>query len=462
QIYQNTPSDYFAVGIGMVIVTAMQWILVRLLNENVRHAREELLERQKAQTIQRQREAILSIVARAAERLLESADWRAFVPELLKQLGEATLASHAYIFENTAAPTEALSVSQFYEWDVREARREVASPAYQNIAVQQEGLKDWYEAIGRGRAYYNTTQNFPARWRQANPGIKTLLDVPIFTGERLWGVIGFDDYEREMAWSQAEVDALMAAAKMLGAAIQRQQAEQDLRASRKELQNKNEELERFTYTVSHDLKSPLITIRGFLGYLEEDARLGDMDRLQEDSRRIVEATDKMSRLLNELLELSRVGRIVNPPETVPFEEIVREALRSVEGRLAEGKITVAVAPGLPEVRGDRVRLAEAIQNLVDNAAKFMGAQARPKIEIGARQDVRPVVFFVKDNGMGIQPEYAQRVFRLFDKIDPRSDGTGVGLAIVKRIIEVHGGSIWVESAPGEGAAFYFTLNADGQ
>jgi signal transduction histidine kinase len=152
--------------------------------------------------------------------------------------------------------------------------------------------------------------------------------------------------------------------------------------------------------------------------------------------------------------------MVNPPESVPFEEIVQDALGAVEGRLAGRNVQVMIAPGLPVVRGDRVRLAEALQNLIDNAIKFVSEQAHPKIEIGARLEERPVVFFVKDNGTGIQPEYTKKIFGLFEKIDPRSEGTGIGLAIVKRIIEVHGGAIWVESRPGEGATFCFTLHAD--
>ena len=227
----------------------------------------------------------------------------------------------------------------------------------------------------------------------------------------------------------------------------------------KELEAKNAELERFTYTVSHDLKSPLVTIRGFLGFLERDAISGDMTRLKTDMTRIVVATDKMQRLLTELLELSRIGRMMNPPQAVPFETIVREALELVHGRLAARGVQVEVAGDLPVVYGDRVRLVEVMQNLIDNACKFMGDQADPRISIGVRgsdRDGKPIVF-VRDNGIGIDPQYHAKVFGLFDKLDPKSDGTGIGLALVKRIIEVHGGKIWLESESGHGATFCFTL-----
>lgn len=226
----------------------------------------------------------------------------------------------------------------------------------------------------------------------------------------------------------------------------------------RELESKNAELERFTYTVSHDLKSPLITIGGFIGLLEEDSRSGDWARFEKDLMRIREAKDKMHSLLNELLELSRVGRLMNTPVVTSLGDIVEDALTLTRGRLMAGQIQVIVAPNLPAVRGDRPRLLEVLQNLIDNAAKFMGDQPNPRIEIGTRQEGQETVFFVSDNGLGIDPAFHQKIFGLFDKLDPRSEGTGVGLALVKRIIEVHGGRIWVESEGKElGTTVCFTL-----
>jgi signal transduction histidine kinase len=226
----------------------------------------------------------------------------------------------------------------------------------------------------------------------------------------------------------------------------------------KELESKNAELERFTYTVSHDLKSPLITIGGFVGLLEEDARSGNTVKFEQDLERIREAKDKMHRLLNELLELSRIGRIMNPPIDVPFAQIVDEALALTRGRLMAGNVQVEICQDLPIVNGDRRRLVEVMQNLIDNAAKFMGDQPKPRIEIGMSDKNNGKVFFIKDNGIGIDLAFHQKIFSLFDKLDPKSEGTGVGLTLVKRIIEVHGGHIWVESeGKGKGSTFYFTL-----
>ena len=225
-----------------------------------------------------------------------------------------------------------------------------------------------------------------------------------------------------------------------------------------ELGKKNAELEQFTYTVSHDLKSPLVTINGFLGYLEQDALSGNMERLKKDALRIQDAVHKMQRLLNELLELSRIGRLMNASETIPFKELVQEALEIVHGRLEERGVVVHIQPDLPAVYGDRPRLVEVVQNLLDNAAKYMGGQERPRIEVGQRgEENRLPIYYVRDNGIGIAPEHHERIFGLFNKLDARSEGTGVGLALVKRIVEVHGGRIWVESEAGAGSTFLFTF-----
>ena len=226
----------------------------------------------------------------------------------------------------------------------------------------------------------------------------------------------------------------------------------------RELEAKNAELERFTYTVSHDLKSPLITISGFVGLLETDAKSGNTEKFKSDLERIQEAVEKMRRLLDELLELSRIGRLVNPPSDSSFAKITEEALSLTRGRLMAGNIQVNVEKNLPVVSGDRPRLVEVMQNLIDNAAKFMGDQPAPQIDIGVFPKNNQQVFFVKDNGMGIQSSYHEKVFGLFDKLDAQSEGTGVGLALAKRIIEVHGGRIWVESeGKGKGSMFCFTI-----
>jgi signal transduction histidine kinase len=195
-----------------------------------------------------------------------------------------------------------------------------------------------------------------------------------------------------------------------------------------------------------------------LSYIEQDTVSGDIIRLKVDIQRIRDATDQMQRLLNDLLELSRIGRLRNEPKLMPFEELAREAVELVQGRILERGIEIHINPNMPAVFGDKQRLLEVLQNLVDNAAKFMGDKPNPRIEIGwkGEEDGKPI-FYIKDNGIGIAPEHHERVFGLFNKLDPKAEGTGIGLALVKRIVENHGGRIWVESEAEKGSRFYFTL-----
>jgi PAS domain S-box-containing protein len=228
----------------------------------------------------------------------------------------------------------------------------------------------------------------------------------------------------------------------------------------KELSEKNSELERFTYTVSHDLKSPLVTVKTFLGYLEQDLVRRDKERVKQDVAYMHTAADKMGQLLDELLNLARVGRKMNPAERVTFKELAQEVVRLVAGRISTGGAEVQVADAVVTLEGDRSRLVEIWQNLVENACKFMGNQPKPQVEIGVEKRGSETVFFVRDNGAGIDPRFQAKVFGLFEKLDPKVEGTGMGLALVKRIVEMYRGRIWVESPGlGQGAKFLFTLPA---
>jgi len=174
--------------------------------------------------------------------------------------------------------------------------------------------------------------------------------------------------------------------------------------------------------------------------------------------RIDKAAEKMGQLLGEILGLSRVGRLFNPPSEVPMGEMANEALELLSGRIAQHGLRVEIDPSLPVLYVDRPRLLEVFLNLIENSMKFMGDQSHPRIRIGSRQDGDETVLFVTDNGIGINPLYHDKVFGLFNKLDQKTEGTGIGLALVKRIVEVHGGRIWVESpGVGLGASFCFTL-----
>ncbi len=296
--------------------------------------------------------------------------------------------------------------------------------------------------------------------------VQSWIAIPLKTRGKIIGLIALDGKSRNQ-FTEHHAELAVMFANQLAIALDNSrlfsELQNELEARRKliaELELKNDELERFTYTVSHDLKSPLFTIRGFLGYLEQDAVSGNHERLKSDVQRITDATDKMQRLLNELLELSRIGRLKNEFTYFPFADLAREAAELVHGRIMARGVSVQIDPNLPTVYGDRPRLTEVLQNLLDNAAKFMGDQPAPNVEIGqAGEDPERgmPILYVRDNGMGISAAHHERVFGLFNQLDPKTEGTGIGLALVKRIIESHGGRVWVESEPKVGTTFFFTL-----
>ena len=239
---------------------------------------------------------------------------------------------------------------------------------------------------------------------------------------------------------------------------ERKQAEQLIQAQFRELEAKNAEMERFTYTASHDLRSPLITIKGFAGLLLEDIRQGKLERADKDLQRILNAASKMDDMLQGLLELSRIGRMLNPFKEFSMSELTTDIAELLSGSLNQKEVNLVIQPDMPRVVADEARIGQVLQNLMENAIKFMGDNEDPQIEIGYKELLDEYIFFVSDNGVGIDPRYREIIFGLFDKLDPHSPGTGIGLSLVRRIIEFHQGRVWVESdGPGQGSTFYFSL-----
>ena len=225
-----------------------------------------------------------------------------------------------------------------------------------------------------------------------------------------------------------------------------------------ELESKNAELERFVYTVSHDLKTPLVTINGYIGLLQQAIDANDVDRINSDLKQITRAANNMAELLDGLLELSRIGHIINPPEAGSLSYLARNAADIVREQMVARGIELEIDDDMPQYWGDSLRLLEVLQNLLENAIKFMGDQPVPRIRISAVQNGNEVICKVEDNGIGIDPRYHDRIFNLFERLNPEIEGTGIGMSLVHRIIKAHGGNISVESAgEGQGCTIVFTL-----
>lgn len=225
-----------------------------------------------------------------------------------------------------------------------------------------------------------------------------------------------------------------------------------------ELQKKNAEIEQFIYTVSHDLRSPLVTVKTFMGYLEQDMAADNQERLSQDIAYIHAAADKMKLLLDELLEMSRIDRIDSVPVRISVMEILAETFDALAGVISKRNVDIHLPETDLTLYGDRMRLCQIWQNLIENAIKYCHEDTTPCIKLGFFVTEHDTVFYVEDNGIGIAPEFHAKVFGMFDKLDPTTPGAGLGLSMVKRIIEKKGGRIWIESAgSGSGSRFLFTL-----
>ena len=327
-----------------------------------------------------------------------------------------------------------------------------------NRAFEVAAGRDAREALGRDLSFL-----FPPA--EAEEGVRTILRGAE-TGEREAFELPIqrpDGSVRHLLWSASALpgeSGPFAAGSFIQAQdiTDRIRSELALGANAVELKNRADELMRFTYAVSHDLRSPLVTIKAFLGYLEADVKAGSAAAIDKDFEFIRAASAKMARLLQDLLDLARIGHTESVMSGISLKSLVDEALLLVAGRLHLEGTQVVLTPEPWTVTCDHDRLLEVFQNLLDNAGKFRGAQAHHQVSIGVDSSGPEPVIFVSDNGVGVEPRFLPKLFGMFEKLDASIEGSGVGLALVQRIVEVHGGRIWAESAgPGLGTTIRFTL-----
>jgi len=236
----------------------------------------------------------------------------------------------------------------------------------------------------------------------------------------------------------------------------REKAEEEVKRSVADLARSNGELQQFAYVASHDLREPLRAVGGVVQLLEQNYKTQMDARAREYLTHIVDGVSRMQLLIDDLLEFSRIGTRGNPPQEVESSEILKVVMSNLAVAVKESG-AVVTNDGLPRLQCDPTQLTQLLQNLVGNAIKFHGENA-PAVHVSAETKNAEWVFCVRDNGIGIDPQYFDRIFTIFQRLHTRRayPGSGIGLAICKKIVALHGGRIWVESAAGKGARFFFT------
>jgi hypothetical protein len=342
---------------------------------------------------------------------------------------------------------------------------------YQNSPTQGPGLERWYTTLSHGENFQgNRLDLTPVEMDAIAPTRPhAVIEVPLFVKGEWWGFIGFDDCWLDRQWTVTEQDALKVAAGIISAAIERQEADQAIRELNAQLEQRvrqrtadlesaNRELESFAYSVSHDLRAPLRAIDGYSRLLADDYASQLDDEANVMFQNIRTATQHMNQLINDLLNLSRLTRAEMNLTSVNLSEIAQRIVENLRRQEPERQVKITIQPGLV-ANGDLSLLQATLDNLLHNAWKFTSRSQQATIEIGGFMDEGNMVYFVRDNGAGFDMQYAQKLFTPFQRLHTSNEfeGTGVGLATVKRIIQRHHGKIWAEGQQGKGATFYFTL-----
>lgn len=301
-----------------------------------------------------------------------------------------------------------------------------------------------------------------------DPSIRSELCVPILAEDKLLGVLDVESRQPD-AFGDADQNLLVTVTGQIATALERLRAEQQLRAFNAELEQRvnertlqleaaNKELETFSYSVSHDLRAPLRSIHGFAKILKEDFS-GEMSPTALGFlAKILDSVSKMGQLIDELLDFSRIGRKPLSLQRIAPNEIVQDVIESLAAEVAGRQIEWHI-PALPTVIADPLLLQQVYANLLGNAVKYTSKRELARMEVGHFTQEGESIYFVRDNGAGFDMQYADKLFAVFQRLhrDDEFEGVGIGLAIVRRIIERHGGRVWAEAEVGKGAAFFFTL-----
>lgn len=238
---------------------------------------------------------------------------------------------------------------------------------------------------------------------------------------------------------------------------ERRKVQEDFARIRDEAQRRSREIEQFVYTVSHDLKSPLVTSMSFLAFLKEDLAEGNFTAVHEAIQCLERAHSRMQELIENLMELSRIGHLELQLQPIQTQDFIHSVVQTLAENLRTKHLSIEVSDRLPIIVADPIRFQQIVENLISNALKYGVAGPDPRLKIFSQETDAEILLCFKDNGPGIPAEYHSKVFELFHRLGTDAEGTGVGLTIVSRAMQLHGGKVWIESSVGQGTEFWLAF-----
>ncbi|MDZ7816516.1 MAG: PAS domain S-box protein [Planctomycetota bacterium] len=449
----------------------------------------EALSRKRLDMALRTREAILKAVSFVGEKFLSTDAWNSHIDEVLKRLGTAAKASRASVFKNEHDAEGRLIMCQKHGW-ITPLHELSANCEISGLCYLEDGLERWHSLLRSGKPVYGHASSFSKSEAAAlsRTDIKSIAVVPVFLHRRWWGFLGFAQCDREREWSNAEIDALKAAAAIFGSAINMSLAHKELKEAKETTERANVQLSdaiehandmaekarqanqaksEFLANMSHEIRTPMQSI---LGNAELAANTELSSEQHEYLFGIRSSGDTLLSLINDILDLSKIeaGGIELELEEFDVVELLESATRTIVPRATEknNELICHIHPDLPRyVIGDQFRLRQIVNNLLSNAVKFtkngiISVNCKTVQPNGNPQNAL-IQISVKDTGIGISEENQQKIFEPFKQADGsttrRYGGTGLGLTISRKLTQLMGGNMRVESSYGKGSTFYASV-----
>ena len=378
----------------------------------------------------------------------------------LQKMGEFVEADRSYIFSYNLTDN---TTNNTHEWCAPGIEPEIQN--LQNIPV--EYIPQWLEAHKKNEAFYIQDLSklpddgeFGLKAILEPQGIQSLIAIPMIKTGELIGFVGFDSVKKLFDYSENEKNILFVFANMLVNVIQRKENEERIneQEEKKEillqnLEKQNQALNEYAHVVSHDLKAPLRSINTLISWFKEDnAEILD-EKKKQSLDFILSIVEKMDLLIKGILVYSTIDKLENEDRTIELTILIDEVVRTIH---VPNHIEIVFKNEMPKVYGNDFRFKQLFQNLIQNSIKFNDKE-NGFVEIGSNENENEIEFYIKDNGIGINERYQSKIFDLFSKLENNDQSSGIGLSIVKKIIDLYGGKIWLESQESRGTTFYFIL-----